>query len=203
MAELIAAGASKVFSETASGAHSDRAQLGRVVAALVVGDVLLVTRLDRLARSTRDLLNVLAAVAERRAAFRSLGDAWADTTTPHGRLMLTVLGGLALIAGALTLIGTQIAFQSATLSTNVVEGFDQLVDYLRNGRGATAIVAYSTRGRPGAAVSTPVAWDELGPKLAPNKFTVLNIGKRLAQLKTDPWAGIGKVRQKLPNFTAK
>jgi DNA invertase Pin-like site-specific DNA recombinase len=95
VAELIAAGASKVFSETASRAHSDRAQLGRVVAALVVGDVLLVTRLDRLARSTRDLLNVLAAVAERRATFRSLGDAWADTTTPPVRLMLTVLGGLA------------------------------------------------------------------------------------------------------------
>jgi DNA invertase Pin-like site-specific DNA recombinase len=57
--------------------------------------VLLVTRLDRLARSTRDLLNVLAAVAERRATFRSLGDVWADTTTSHGRLMLTVLGGLA------------------------------------------------------------------------------------------------------------
>ena len=56
--------------------------------------MLLVTRLDRLARSTRDLLNVLAAVAERRAAFRALGDAWADTTTPHGRLMLAVLGGL-------------------------------------------------------------------------------------------------------------
>ena len=95
VAELTAAGASKVFSETASGARSDRAQLGRVVATLVEGDVLLVTRLDRLARSTRDLLNVLAAVAERRATFRSLGDAWADTTTPHGRLMLTVLGGLA------------------------------------------------------------------------------------------------------------
>lgn len=95
VAELTAAGASKVLSETASGARSDRAQLGRVVAALVEGDVLLVTRLDRLARSTRDLLNVLAAVAERRATFRSLGDAWADTTTPHGRLMLTVLGGLA------------------------------------------------------------------------------------------------------------
>jgi DNA invertase Pin-like site-specific DNA recombinase len=95
VAELTAAGASKVLSETASGARSDRAQLRRVVAALVEGDVLLVTRLDRLARSTRDLLNVLAAVAERRAAFRSLGDAWADTTTPHGRLMLTVLGGLA------------------------------------------------------------------------------------------------------------
>jgi DNA invertase Pin-like site-specific DNA recombinase len=59
------------------------------------GDVLLVTRLDRLARSTRDLLNTLAAIAEKAAGFRSLRDMWADTTTPHGRLMLTVLAGLA------------------------------------------------------------------------------------------------------------
>ena len=57
--------------------------------------MLLVTRLDRLARSTRDLLNVLATIGEREAGFRSLKDTWADTTTPHGRLMLTVLGGLA------------------------------------------------------------------------------------------------------------
>jgi DNA invertase Pin-like site-specific DNA recombinase len=57
--------------------------------------VVIVTRLDRLARSTRDVLNVLATIAERQAGFRSLKDAWADTTTPHGRLMLTVLGGLA------------------------------------------------------------------------------------------------------------
>jgi len=48
-----------------------------------------------------------------------------------------------------------------------------------------------------------VAWDELGPKLSPNKFTVLNIGKRLAQLKSDPWAGIDKLRQKLPDFAGK
>jgi DNA invertase Pin-like site-specific DNA recombinase len=53
------------------------------------------TRLDRLARSTRDPLNTLAAIAGKKAGFRSLGDAWADTTTAHGRLMLTVLGGLA------------------------------------------------------------------------------------------------------------
>ena len=59
------------------------------------GDVLVVTRLDRLARSTRDLLNILDTVAKAGAGFRSLADAWADTTTPHGRLMLTVLGGLA------------------------------------------------------------------------------------------------------------
>ena len=57
--------------------------------------MLTVTRLDRLARSTRDLLNTLAAITGKKAGFRSLGDAWADTTTSHGRLMLTVLGGLA------------------------------------------------------------------------------------------------------------
>ena len=62
---------------------------------LEAGDVLMVTRLDRLARSTRDLLNTLAAIAERKARFRSLTDTWADTTTSHGRLMLTVLAGLA------------------------------------------------------------------------------------------------------------
>ena len=71
------------------------ARLRRAVEQLAKGDVLMVTRLDRLARSTRDLLNTLAAIADKGAGFRSLGDAWADTTTPHGRLMLTVLGGLA------------------------------------------------------------------------------------------------------------
>jgi DNA invertase Pin-like site-specific DNA recombinase len=84
-----------VFREVASGAKIDRAQLRRLLGQLDAGDVLLVTRLDRLARSTRDLLNTLAAITERKAGFRSLGDAWADTTTAHGRLMLTILGGLA------------------------------------------------------------------------------------------------------------
>ena len=92
---LTAAGAEKVFKETASGAKTDRAQLQRLLKMLDEGDVLLVTRLDRLARSTRDLLNTLALIAEKKAGFRSLGDTWADTTTPHGRLMLTVLAGLA------------------------------------------------------------------------------------------------------------
>lgn len=93
--QLTKAGCKKVFRETASGAKADRAQLGKCLAALDDGDVLMVTRLDRLARSTRDLLNTLATITEKRAGFRSLGDAWADTTTAHGRLMLTVLGGLA------------------------------------------------------------------------------------------------------------
>ena len=95
VAALNAAGATKVFREVASGTNTDRAQLRRAIAALGSGDVLMVTRLDRLARSTRDLLNTLAAITNKQAGFRSLGDAWADTTTPHGRLMLTVLGGLA------------------------------------------------------------------------------------------------------------
>ena len=95
VAALQAAGASKVFREVASGAKTDRAQLRKAIAALQAGDVFMVTRLDRLARSTRDLLNTLAAITGSKAGFRSLGDAWADTTTAHGRLMLTVLGGLA------------------------------------------------------------------------------------------------------------
>jgi DNA invertase Pin-like site-specific DNA recombinase len=92
---LAAAGAERVFAEKVSGAITERKALARAIAACGPGDVLLVTRLDRLARSTRDLLNVLDAVGKACAGFRSLADAWADTTTPHGRLMLTVLGGLA------------------------------------------------------------------------------------------------------------
>jgi bifunctional non-homologous end joining protein LigD len=89
-----------------------------------------------------------------------------------------------------------------TKMTKSIRGGKIFLDYLRNGRGATAIVAYSTRARAGATVSAPVSWDELGPKLAPNKFTVLNIGKRLASLKKDPWAEIGKVKQRLPDLAA-
>jgi DNA invertase Pin-like site-specific DNA recombinase len=93
--QLTKAGCKKVFREVASGAKTDRAQLRRLLDVLDAGDVLTVTRLDRLARSTRDLLNTLAAITAKKAGFRSLGDTWADTTTSHGRLMLTVLGGLA------------------------------------------------------------------------------------------------------------
>ena len=94
-AALRAAGCAKVFSEKASGAKTDRAELRKAISRLGEGDVLMVTRLDRLARSTRDLLNALDGITKRGAGFKSLADSWADTTTPHGRLMLTVLGGLA------------------------------------------------------------------------------------------------------------
>jgi DNA ligase D-like protein (predicted polymerase) len=72
------------------------------------------------------------------------------------------------------------------------------VDYLRNGMGATAVAAYSTRARPGAAVSTPLAWDELGPGIRANHFTMENLPKRLAFLDRDPWHGFASLRQELP-----
>ena len=92
---LSAAGCSRVFSEKESGAKMDRAQLARALATLASGDTLVVCKLDRLARSTRDLLNSLDAIAKAGASFKSLADPWCDTTTPHGKLMTTVLGGLA------------------------------------------------------------------------------------------------------------
>jgi DNA invertase Pin-like site-specific DNA recombinase len=92
---LEAAGAEVIFRETASGARTDRIQLAKAIGTLAPTDTLVVTRLDRLARSTRDLLNMLDAVAKKGATFKSLVDTWPDTTTPHGRLLLTVLGGLA------------------------------------------------------------------------------------------------------------
>ena len=92
---LKAAGCSKVYAEKISGAVTDRKALARAIEAVGKDDTLVVTRLDRLARSTKDLLNTLDAVSKVGATFKSLGDPWADTTTPHSKLMLTVLGGLA------------------------------------------------------------------------------------------------------------
>jgi hypothetical protein len=82
------------FRRRFSGAVTDRAQLHRAIKSLGPGDVLLVTRLDRLARSTRDLLNTIAAISDIGAGFKSVRDTWADTTTAHGRLMLTHPVGL-------------------------------------------------------------------------------------------------------------
>jgi len=94
-AELHAVGCAKVYAEKISGARSNRPELAKVLKRLDTGDVLIVTRLDRLARSTRDLLNILDDIAKRGAGFKSLHDAWADTTCAHGRLMVTILAGLA------------------------------------------------------------------------------------------------------------
>ena len=74
------------------------------------------------------------------------------------------------------------------------------IDYLRNDRGATAVAAYSTRALPRASVSTPLDWEELSPGLRSDHFIVGNLLHRLSSLKQDPWQGIFKIRQRLPQF---
>jgi bifunctional non-homologous end joining protein LigD len=74
------------------------------------------------------------------------------------------------------------------------------VDYLRNSREATAVAAFSTRARPGAPVSVPVEWSELGNHKGANQYTVQNVMQRLSKLRKDPWASIGRVKQALPKF---
>jgi DNA invertase Pin-like site-specific DNA recombinase len=95
LAALKAAGAGSIYREKISGVRADCPQLKKMVAALKRGDLVIVTRLDRLGRSVRELLNLLAELDKIGVGFRSLADVWCDTTTAHGRLMLTVLGGLA------------------------------------------------------------------------------------------------------------
>ena len=75
-----------------------------------------------------------------------------------------------------------------------------LIDWLRNGLGATAIASFSPRARDGATVATPVAWDEVDRKLDPAKFTLRSVPERLARLKADPWAGFESLRQRLPDL---
>lgn len=93
--QLSGAGCETVFQETFTGARSNRPQLHKALEALGAGDTLVITRLDRLARSTRDLLDIVHAIETKGAKLKALTDSWADTTTPTGKLILTVLGGLA------------------------------------------------------------------------------------------------------------
>ncbi len=72
-----------------------------------------------------------------------------------------------------------------------------LIDFLRNNRGSTSVAPYSTRARPDAPLSVPIAWEELTPALRPDQFTLANIDERLARLKKDPWAEYAKVKQRL------
>jgi bifunctional non-homologous end joining protein LigD len=72
-----------------------------------------------------------------------------------------------------------------------------LIDFLRNNRGSTAVAPYSTRAKPAAPLSVPVAWEELTPALRPDQFTLGNIDARLSRLKKDPWAEYMKVKQRL------
>src|SRR5436190_5404577 len=92
---LKAAGADMIFKEKISGARADRPQLAKLMASLAVGDVVLVTKLDRLGRSTRELLDLIERISKAGAAFKSLGDPLFDTTSSQGRLLSTLLAAIA------------------------------------------------------------------------------------------------------------
>lgn len=93
--QLRAAECAKVYREKASGARADRRELLRVLKELSPGDVLIVTRIDRLARSTFDLFAIVKQIVDAGAQFRSLAEPWADTASSTGRMMIAILGGLA------------------------------------------------------------------------------------------------------------
>jgi DNA invertase Pin-like site-specific DNA recombinase len=93
--QLRAEGCSKVYREKVSGARADRRELTKLLKELVAGDIVTVTRIDRLARSTFDLFAIVQHIVNAGAHFRSLAEPWADTATSTGRLMIAVLGGLA------------------------------------------------------------------------------------------------------------
>lgn len=94
-AQLRAAGCGRIFAEKITGTRRARPQLDRMLDHLRAGDVIVVTRLDRLARSILDLLDIVERIREAGAGLRSLAEPWADTTTPAGRMVLTVFGGMA------------------------------------------------------------------------------------------------------------
>jgi DNA invertase Pin-like site-specific DNA recombinase len=93
--KLCKEGCSKIYCEKASGAQPGRRELLRLLKAVAAGDVVTVTRIDRLARSTFDLFAIVKRIVDAGAQFRSLAEPWADTSTSTGRLMIAVLGGLA------------------------------------------------------------------------------------------------------------
>jgi DNA invertase Pin-like site-specific DNA recombinase len=92
---LKAAGCSRIYSEKASGkSREGRPEFAKLMKALLPGDVVVVCKLDRLARSSRDLHNILGDLAAQGAGFISLGEAWCDTTTDVGRLIIAIMSGI-------------------------------------------------------------------------------------------------------------
>lgn len=88
-------GCEVIFEEKISGARRDRPELEKLLAQVRAGDRLIVCKLDRLARSTHHLLEIVESLRQKKAAFRSLGEPWADTTSHAGKMIMTVFAGIA------------------------------------------------------------------------------------------------------------
>ena len=107
--QLAAAGCGTIYREKVSGAQANRKELNRLLKAMRAGDVLVVTRIDRLARSTFELFAIIKQVVDADGQFLSLAEPWADTSTSTGRMMIAVLGGLADVERDLIGVGTRFA----------------------------------------------------------------------------------------------
>jgi DNA invertase Pin-like site-specific DNA recombinase len=111
---LKAAGCERIFSEKASGKSTNgRTEFKRLMKALNPGDTVVVTKLDRLARSSRDLLNILHELKEGSCGFVSLGEAWCDTTSDIGQLVVTIMSGIAEFERKLILSRTEVGIAKA------------------------------------------------------------------------------------------
>src|SRR5580704_11223963 len=141
--QLRGEGCTKIYREKANGARPDRRELLKLLKNLTPGDVVTVTRIDRLARSTFDLFGIVKRIVDAKAQFRSLAEPWADTGTRTGRLMLAVLGGLADVER--DLIRTRTAE-----GTRAAHGAAAEIDGNAEGRGPTTKSRgrYACRTRP-------------------------------------------------------
>jgi DNA invertase Pin-like site-specific DNA recombinase len=111
---LKAAGCKRVYAEKVSGKSTNgRHELAKMLKALEPGDVVVVTKLDRIARSSRDLHNIIGDLQERGCGFTSLGDSWCDTTSDVGKLLLAIMGGIAEFERSLIFKRTQAGIERA------------------------------------------------------------------------------------------
>jgi len=148
---------------------------------------------------------VMAGALLLRESLRSVGlESFVKTTGGKGLHVVVPLGpghGWDETFGFTELVASQIVKEDPKTYTDSMPKAGRqakiLIDVLRNNRGSTSVAAYSTRARPEAPVSVPLAWEELKAGLRPDQFTVANLPRRLSSLKADPWARYSKLRQKL------
>ncbi|WP_216658153.1 recombinase family protein [Halomonas hibernica] len=145
--KLQQAGCNHVFAEKATGRHQARPELLKMLDKLRAGDVVIVTRLDRLARSTRDLLALVEQMDEIGAKFKSLSEPWADTTSPAGKMIMTVLAGVAEFERSLIVERTSAGMKEALKQGRrpgppvkiTKERRETLLALLNDGKGATEV----------------------------------------------------------------
>jgi bifunctional non-homologous end joining protein LigD len=148
---------------------------------------------------------VTEAALDVREAFRAIGlESFAKTTGGKGLHvvipLMPKLGWDEVKTFAKWVADSMVAQRPEDFTANMAKRAREgriYIDYLRNGRGATAVGAYTPRARPSAPVSTPISWEEVEKGVRPDRFTVETVPERLAALKSDPWAGMGKLRQSI------